>query len=78
MRHKQTTLSFEELLEEAGWTAKVEARGMAMGEVNGVAKGKERKAIEVAQNMIKLELPFETIVSATGLGPEKVKALYQD
>ena len=74
----RTTLSFEEILEEVGWTARVEARGVAIGEANGVAKGKECKAIEVAQNMIKLGLPFETIISVTSLEPEKVKTLYGD
>ena len=70
MRHRQTTLSFDELLEEAGWTARWEARGKAIGE--------ENKAMEVAQNMIKIGLPFEIIVSVTSLEPEKVKMLYRD
>ena len=62
-----TNLTLEEVFEEAGLLARWEARGVTMGE--------ERKAIDVAQNMIKLGLPFETIVSATGLHPEKVKNL---
>jgi len=56
---------FFQVLEEAGWTAEMEARG------------EERKSISIAQNMIKLGLPIETIISATQLDPEKVKTLYQ-
>ena len=62
-------LSFEEILEVTGWTAKLEARGKARGE--------EHKAIDVAKNMINLGLPLETIISATMLDPEKVKELYE-
>ena len=64
----------EEILEEVGLTAKWEARG----EAKGIVKGEERKAIDVAQNMINLGLPLETVVSATRLDPEKVEALYQN
>jgi hypothetical protein len=60
------TLTIEQVLEEVGWIAKWEARGEA--------KNKEK----IAQNMINMGLPFETIVSATQLDPEKVKALYRE
>jgi len=40
------------------------------------AEGEERKSLNIAQNMIKLGLPIETIISATQLDPEKVKTLY--
>ena len=62
--------AFEELLEEVGWVAKWEARGRAEGE--------ERKAIDVAKNLIDMGFAPETIVSATKLETEKVKALYQE
>ena len=42
------------------------------------ARGEERKAISIAQNLVNLGLPPETVVSATKLDPEKVKALYQN
>ena len=71
---RNTYLSFEEILEETGLTAKWEARG----ETKGEARGEERKAVDIAQKMITLGLPFETIVSTTGLDPEKVKTLYQN
>jgi predicted transposase YdaD len=66
-------LTIEQVLEEAGWIARWEARGEAKGE----ARGKEQKKWEIAKNMVTLGLPFETIVSATQLEPEKVKELYQ-
>jgi len=53
--------SLEEVMERTGFTARVE----------------ERKALAIAQNMINLGLPLETIVSATRLDIERVKELYQ-
>ena len=57
-------LTVEKVFEEVGWTAKWEARG------------EERKALGIAQNLVKMGLPVEAVVSATELDPEKVKALY--
>ena len=62
--------SMDEVLEEIGATAKWEAKGEA--------RGKEREAISIAKNMIGLEIPFETVVLATKLDPEKVRALYNE
>ena len=55
------TDAFEEILEEVGL----------------IAKWEERKAFDIAQNMVNLGLPLETIISATRLESEKVKALYE-
>ena len=60
--------TLEQVLERIGFTAEWEARGIAIGE--------ETKALRIAQNMIKLGLPLETIASVTQLEEEKVKALY--
>ncbi|MDR2717379.1 MAG: hypothetical protein LBB89_04860 [Treponema sp.] len=60
---------FDEVIEETGLAAKWEARGKAEGE--------ERKAFSIAQNMVKLGLPVETVISATQIDPEKVRTLYQ-
>ena len=54
------TLTLEKVFEEVGWIAKWEARGEARGRV----EGEERKALAIAQNLIKMGLPAETIVSA--------------
>ena len=58
-------LLLKKALEEIGWIAEWEARG------------EERKALVIAQNLVKMGLPAEAIVSATQLEPEKVKTLYQ-
>ena len=71
------TLTIEQVFEDVGWIAKWEARGRAEGEARGEARGKEQNKLEIAKNMVALGLPFETIVSATQLEPEKVKELYQ-
>ena len=64
---KRPTL--EEVFIETGFAARIEAKGEARGE--------ERKAFSIAQNLVKLGIPFETVVSATQLEPEKVRPLYQ-
>ena len=56
--------SLDKTFTEIGVAAKWEAKGEAKGKA------------EVARNMVALGLPFETIVSATQLDPETVKALY--
>jgi predicted transposase YdaD len=62
----------EQVFINCGLAARLEAKGKAEGEVRGRAE----EAFSIAQNMVKLGLPLETIVSATNLEPEKVKALY--
>jgi len=57
---------------ETGWAAEWEAEGEARGRAEG-----ERKVFGIAQNLVKLGLPIETVISATELDPEEVKALYQ-
>ena len=47
-------------------------------EITGAnARAEERRALAIAENMINLGLPLETIIAATKLDPEKVKALYE-
>ena len=53
-------LEMEKALEEAGWTAKWE----------------ERKALDIAQNMVNAGYPLDAIVAMTKLDEEKVKVLY--
>ena len=69
IKMSDSTITLEQVFEEVGWMAKWEARGEA--------KGEELRALKIAKNMIKQELPFEIIVSTTQLDPEKVKELYQ-
>jgi hypothetical protein len=65
-------LTFEQVMINCGLAAEWEAKGKAEGEVRGRAE----EAFSIAQNMVNLGLPLETVVSATQLEPEKVKALY--
>jgi len=67
----------DKVLIETGLAAEWEAKGRAEGEAQGEARGEQRKAFGIAQNMVKLGLPIETVISATQLDPEKVKTLYQ-
>ena len=62
--------SVTNFLEEIGISAKWEAKGEA--------RAKENEALAIARNMVDLGLPPETVISATMLDPEKVKALYQN
>jgi hypothetical protein len=61
---KRSSLTLEQVIENTGLGAKWEARA------------KESEALTIAQNMVNLGLPIETVVSATRLDPEKVKMLY--
>ena len=61
----------------AWYEARGEARGVVKGEARGVVKGEERKAFDIAKNMVKLGLPLETVVSATSVDPKKIKAMYK-
>ena len=72
-----TAKSLEEVLERTGFTARVEARGEAKGEARGLVIGEERKALDIAQNMVNLGFPPETVVSVTRLDMERVKELYK-
>ena len=76
LRNNQLTV--DEVFIKSGLAARWEAMGEARGEARGVALGKEKEATAIAKNMIGLDLPFETVVSATKLDPEKVRELYKE
>jgi len=63
----------EEVIEGTRLGKKLEDRGRA----EGIAEGRAEEAFEIAKNLVNLGIPFETVVSATRLDPEKVRALYQ-
>ena len=65
----ETVTCLEDVLIETGIMARAEARGEARGE--------ERRALAIAENLVNIGLPPETITAATRLDPEKVKALYK-
>ena len=89
---KMEKLTFEKVLEDAGfiakWEARGEARGIAKGEARGIvkgeargiakgeARGEKRKALIIAQNLVNMGVSYKTVVSATSLDPKKVKEMY--
>lgn len=42
---------------------------------DGVQKGEEQKAMEIARNLLSLHVPMDTIMSATGLSAEDIEKL---
>jgi len=62
---------------ETGWAAEWEAEGEARGRAEGRFEGEAKGRFGIAQNMVKLGLPIETVISATELDPEIVRTLYQ-
>ena len=70
-------LELEQALEETGWLARYEAKCESRGVDKGEVRGRTEGALAIAQNMVNLGLPLETIVSATQLKPEQVQGMYQ-
>ena len=44
----------------------------------GKAKGRKEERIAIARNLLKLELPMETISNATGLSSDEIEKLRMD
>jgi hypothetical protein len=61
----------EKMLVEAGATAKFEA----IGEARGRVEGEERKAAEIAKNMLKSGFSMEQVAELAGLDVGKIRAL---
>ena len=72
-----TAVSFDYVLEMTGANARAEAKGKARGQMEEEIIGAERTALAIAENLVNLGLSLETVVTATKLNPEKVKALYE-
>jgi predicted transposase YdaD len=78
-----SALTLEKIFRDAGflakWEAEGEARGIAVGEARGIAvgvvEGEERKATEIAKNMLRNGFSLEQTSTLSGLDVEKVKAL---
>jgi hypothetical protein len=67
MKMSDTALTLDKIFEEAGLVAKWEARGEARGE--------EKKAAEIAKNMLRSGISMEQTAALSGLGIDKVKLL---
>ncbi|GHU02798.1 hypothetical protein FACS1894147_05510 [Spirochaetia bacterium] len=70
-----TTLTMERVLENIGLTAKWEARGELRGEAIGEARGEEKKALEIARNLLGNGFSPEQTAQLAGLDAGKVRAL---
>jgi len=60
-------LTLEQVLEEVGFYARMEAKAEA--------RGKEERAVEIARNMLNSGFPVEQVAELSGLDVERVKAL---
>jgi len=79
--------TYAQMLDETNLPAKYKAMLAVVDELNKIeeackksgllAKWEERKSLSIAQNLAKLGVPIETIISATQLAPKKVKTLYK-
>ena len=47
----------------------------SQGKEEGREEGREEAKLDTARNLLKLGVPMETVVQATGLSPEQVEAL---
>jgi hypothetical protein len=68
MGRRKQSLTFDQVCENVGWTAKWEARGRAEGEAKGKAEGK----LEIARKMKVIGRPESEITEITGLSPDEV------
>ena len=50
-------------------------KGMAKGRAEGMAKGELSKGLEVARNMLAIDMPWSQIMQATGLTEDQLKQL---
>jgi predicted transposase YdaD len=65
----------DRIFEEAGLVAKWEARGEARGLAQGLTQGEEKKAREIAKNLLENGFSAEQTAKLSGLDIMKVKAL---
>ena len=61
------------------WTDEAETRGLErgieIGHIQGLEQGEYNKARAIARNLIKSDLPLETIIMATGLTRIEIESL---
>ena len=55
--------------------AKGRAEGRAEGEVKGRAEGKAESRLEIAKNLLSIQIPYDQIAKATGLSLAEVERL---
>jgi predicted transposase/invertase (TIGR01784 family) len=55
--------------------ATAEDRGIQIGEQRGLQRGEQRKAFAIARNLLRMNMPLDQIVTATGLTREEAENL---
>ena len=79
LQMSESAMTLDQILEEAGltakWEARAEARGLAEGEARGIARGEEKKAGEIAKNMLESGFSEEQTAKLSGLDITKIRAL---
>ena len=53
------------------------AKGFVKGHAEGLVEGKKGKAIEIAKNLLEMDMPIDAIMKATGLPHEEIVKLSQ-
>ena len=61
--------------EEASRLYQAEQRGIEKGKEEGIKAGEEKRNIEIARNLLKLNFPEEAISQATGLTVGEIEKL---
>lgn len=83
LKHLSNDHGFERLVQSredflrlhAGMEMEREEIGERRGVKRGRKEGEKRKTIEIAKNLIKMNLPIEQILQATGLTEDEIKKL---
>ncbi|MBV6714239.1 Rpn family recombination-promoting nuclease/putative transposase [Paenibacillus chitinolyticus] len=63
------------LHDEASMIEWATEKGMARGIAKGIAEGEQKKAVEIAKNMLALGLQVSVIAKASGLSEDEVESL---
>ena len=76
--NKMTALQKYMIEERVACIRESRAEGMKRGRAEGMKRGKVEGKAEVAKNLLKLKIPIQQIIEATGLSKEKVEELSKD
>jgi hypothetical protein len=74
----KTAITLDQVLEEAGLTAKWEARGEMRGEIRGEVKGGQKKALEIIKKALAKGMPVGDIADITGYDAGSIEKYKKD
>ncbi|MDR0313558.1 MAG: hypothetical protein LBI14_08165 [Treponema sp.] len=75
LKMRKTAKTRDEILEEAGLITEWIDKGKAIGEASGEARGEEKKATEIARNMLKDGFTMEKTAELSGLDISRIRIL---